>query len=145
MKINVKKLVDTAVMPIRGTSGAGAYDLAATSREYDGVRNQVKYHTGLAIEIPTGYVGLLLPRSSVCKTSVRLSNCVGVIDSDYRGEIMAVFDIKMNTTRNLYKDGERCCQLLIIKAEEIDFVEAAELSQTDRGEKGYGSTGNQSC
>ncbi len=96
-------------------------------------------HSDIAVEIPAGYVGLLFPRSSVCKTGLRLTNSVGVIDSDYRGGITAVFDY--NKSGEQYKVGDRFAQLMIVAAPYVVFHEAKTLSKTARGEGGYGSTG----
>ena len=97
------------------------------------------YHTGLAVEIPTWHVGLLFPRSSVYKTGQTLTNCVGVIDSGYRGEIMMKFSLSAN--RNEYQIGDRVGQLIIMPYPKISFIEVDELTPTDRGVGGYGSTG----
>ena len=88
--------------------------------------------------IPTGYVGLLFPRSSVTKTDLRLANCVGVIDSDYRGPIKVVFDRKGKRSYNV---GDRVAQLVIVPAPHLDIIEVDELDDTDRGINGFGSTG----
>jgi dUTP pyrophosphatase len=98
------------------------------------------YHTGLAVEIPDGYVGLLFPRSSIYKKSLMATNSVGVIDSGYRGEIMMVLKATTDVVPAVYKEGERFAQLVIVPIPEIEVVEAEELSESDRGENGYGST-----
>jgi dUTP pyrophosphatase len=99
---------------------------------------------GIALEIPEGFVGLVFPRSSIRKTKLQLSNSVGVIDSGYRGELQATFN-KIITTienqKNDYKVGDRVCQLMIIPHPTIEFNEVNELSNTERGEGGFGSTG----
>jgi dUTP pyrophosphatase len=104
------------------------------------------YGVGLAIEIPEGYVGLIFPRSSNAKTDLYLTNHVGVVDSGYRGEIMFKFR-KSNVIKNfqearLYHVGERVGQLMIIPYPQIELEEVEELSSTERGNGGYGSTGN---
>jgi dUTP pyrophosphatase len=114
-------------------------DLTATSKSYD-ENNNVVYGTGLAVEIPEGYVGLVFPRSSICKKDLFLTNSVGVIDSGYRGEIIA----KFKHTDNLpveYRVGERIAQLIIIPHPYIEFELANELSESERGSGGYGSSG----
>lgn len=92
----------------------------------------VKYYTGIAVEIPQGYTGFLYPRSSVVKRGLLMANSVGVIDSDFRGEISAVF-VKTKDSAE-YRLGDRMCQLLIPKTPDIEFEWADELSETDRGE-----------
>ena len=96
------------------------------------------YGTGVAVEIPHGYVGFVFPRSSIANTHLTLSNSVGVIDSGYRGEIKAKF--RKGGTRG-YNVGDRIAQLIIMPYPEVTFVEVDELSDSDRGEGGYGSSG----
>ena len=91
------------------------------------------------MEIPEGHVGLLYPRSSISKTSCSLRNAVGVIDSGYRGEIMLKFSCSTNL--NIYNVGDRVAQLIIMPYPQVQFEEVEELSDTDRGEGGFGSTG----
>ena len=138
LKIKFKKLNPNAVMPRQGTTGAAGFDLTAVSIEKKDMT--VKYDTGIAVEIPPGYVGLVFPRSSVCKTGMTLANSVGVIDSDFRGSISLVFYKGPNWIEP-YSYGERIGQLVIVPIPEVEFVEAEELSETDRGAGGYGSTG----
>ena len=138
MQIKFKKLDPAAVAPKQGTPGSAGFDLAACAFSY--TSNRITYRTGIAVEIPPGHVGLVFPRSSVCKTSLRLTNAVGVIDSDYRGEITAVFDL-LPERDNGYKVGDRICQLVIVPIPEVEYIEAEELSETARGAGGYGSTG----
>lgn len=138
LKIKFKKLNPNAVTPKQGTSGAAGFDLTAVSIEE--TDQFVKYYTGIAVEIPPGYVGLVFPRSSICKTGLSLANSVGVIDSDYRGSISFVF-YKGPTWIEPYSYGDRIGQLVIMPIPEVEFVEAEELSETERGEGGYGSTG----
>lgn len=144
MELKFKKLDDKATMPIRAHKGDAGLDLTCT--KIVPVRNTcnqllLEYHTGLAVEIPEGYMGLLFPRSSVFKTSLIQSNCVGVIDSGYRGEIKAIFRNTTDVIPAVFQEGERFCQLVIVPIPEITVVEAPELSESDRGENGYGSTG----
>lgn len=142
MKVRFKRLDSMASVPMRATDGSAAYDL--TARKVDlTVGDNIVYtvHTGLAVEIPEGYVGLVFPRSSVVKTSLLLSNCVGVIDSDYRGEIMAKFYLHGNDGSRAYMVGERCMQLMILPVPTIEWEVADELTETSRGKGGYGSTG----
>jgi dUTP pyrophosphatase len=101
----------------------------------------VVYGTGLALEIPEGYVGLIFPRSSISKTSLSLANCVGVIDSGYRGEILLKFRTDANNKTGHYTIGDRIGQLLIIPYPQIEFEEVLELSDTIRSGGGFGSSG----
>lgn len=138
MNINFKKLNKEAKTPYQANFGDAGFDLSVHCRDFDD-NNHVCYRTGIAVEIPYGFVGLIFPRSSVYKTSNRLANCVGVIDSGYRGEVTATFDIKDGS--NLYQAGERCCQLIIMPIPPVTFKEADHLSPSERGEGGYGSSG----
>jgi dUTP pyrophosphatase len=142
MKVKIKKLNENAVIPSYAKSGDAGMDLVATSiiSEND---TQITYGIGLALEIPNGFVGLIFPRSSVRKTRLMLSNCVGVVDSGYRGELQATFNkVNQNSiAENDYKVGDRIAQIMIIPHPPIEFDEVAELSDTERGEGGFGSTG----
>jgi dUTP pyrophosphatase len=137
MEIKIKKLHPDAVIPEYAKPGDAGMDLTAIDVSTD--YGCLTYHTGLAIEIPRWHVGLLFPRSSVYKGRQMLTNCVGVIDSGYRGEIMLKYTL--SPTGNDYEIGDRVGQLIIIPYPRIDFVEVDELTETDRGEGGYGSTG----
>ena len=143
--------------------GDAGIDLIATSKWFDELGN-VCYGTNRAFEIPKGYVGLIFPRSSNAKQQLLLSNSVGVIDSGYRGEVMLKFkssassfslkslfklifnqDAKItiiNNVKTSYNVGERIGQIIILPYPQIEFEEAEELSETERGNGGYGSTGN---
>lgn len=138
------KLADGAVAPILGTTGSAGYDLSVYEVEWISP-TQVKYNTGVAMAIPEGYVGLVFPRSSVVKTDLRLANCVGVVDSDYRGFISAVFDYKEafdgNPFREIYSVGERCCQIVLVPYLKAGFEIVDSLDETERGTNGYGHTG----
>ncbi len=123
---------------MKGTPDSAGFDLAAVTKSYDTPTNCVIYGTGLAVEIPKGYVGLLFPRSSVYKTSHALANSVGVIDSDYRGEVKAVF--RVGKVGSSYKEGDRVCQLVIVPCPVFEAQEVEQLSDTVRGEGGFGST-----
>lgn len=138
LKIKFKKLNPNAVIPSRKTTGAAGFDLTAVSIEKN--ETMLKYDTGIAVEIPPGYVGLVFPRSSVCKTGLFLANSVGVIDSDYRGSISFVF-YKPAVCIVPYLPGDRIGQLVIVPIPEVEFVEVDDLSETERGAGGYGSTG----
>lgn len=142
MEVKIKKLVNEAVIPAYAKLGDAGMDLTAISCEYDEVSDNYIYGTSLAIEIPEGYVGLIFPRSSNRRTNAYMTNHVGIIDSSYRGEIMITFK---NRDRNMslapYYIGERIAQLIIVPYPKITFVEVNELSSTERGEGGHGSTG----
>lgn len=139
MEIKIKKLHPDAVIPKYAMKGDACLDLTAVSREPD-IDNNIVYGTGLAFEIPEGYVGLLFPRSSNAKMSLLLSNSVGVLDAGYRGEVTFKFRRTASGGR-CYDVGERIGQILIIPRPYIEFVEVDELSGTERGAGGYGSTG----
>lgn len=151
MKVRFKRLDPEAAAPVRGSEHSAAWDLCATRvvKELDTPDGmpRVTVHTGLAVEIPEGWYGDLRARSSVCHTGLILANGCGVIDSDYRGEIKAVFYMptgnNMPTGNHLcnYSEGERCLQLLISPVPDVEFEEADELPPTTRGAGGYGSTG----
>lgn len=143
MELKFKRLNDKAVLPIRAYKNDAGIDLTCIDIENKlNDINQVMlvYHTGLAVEIPEGYVGLLFPRSSICNKSLSLTNSVGVIDSGYRGEIMAVMKSTTDVVPSIYQIGERFCQLVIVPVPEYDIVEVSELNESDRGEGGYGSS-----
>ena len=139
LKVKIKMLHPDASIPLYAEVGDACMDLYATEIIKDEYENYVCY-TGIAIEIPPGYVGLLFPRSSVSKTSMTLANSVGVIDSGYRGEIMLKYRQTGDIDR-IYNTGDRVGQLMIISYPRVEFNEVAELSTTDRGEGGFGSTG----
>lgn len=143
MKVRIKKLNDKAVMPSKAHATDAGFDLYCTSKEIDWTKRQIVCHTGLAFEIPEGYVGLIFPRSSVSNKPLMMANSVGVVDSCYRGEVTAKFNIT-DTRQNAfshYQEGDRIAQMIIIPYPEIEFEEADSLSESDRGTGGYGSTG----
>lgn len=148
MIVFVKKLDENAVLPKYGTEGSAAMDLTATSKSYKKDRDTgeivyVEYGTGLAMDVREGHVGLLFPRSSVSKTNLTLANSVGVIDSDYRGEVKLRFKVKDARFSDLqsYEVGERIGQLMVVPYPKITIHEVDELVDTDRGSGGFGSTG----
>ena len=173
MEVKIKKLCESAVIPTYAKPGDAGMDLVATSRIFDKYGN-VEYGTGLAMEIPEGYVGLIFARSSIFKQDLSLSNAVGVIDSGYRGEVKFKFKptlsyIDFGTTEDIhgigkesdtfdyvgiagdiqkdsieasiYEVGDRVGQIIILPYPHIDFEEVDNLSNTERGTGGYGSTG----
>lgn len=151
MEIKLKKLSKDAKIPLQGSTFAAGYDMYATSVSF--IKNYlvegrsyvdpfvVQYGTGIAIEIPKGYCGLLFPRSSVYKNNQSLCNSIGLIDSDYRGEIKFNYYNFDRKKSNLYNIGDRVGQLVIIKHEDLNFKEVDSLSDTARGKGGFGSTG----
>ena len=140
IKIKIKKLVPEAVIPSYAKPGDAGMDLVATSTSLDENGNTV-YGTGIAIEIPEGHVGLIFPRSSNAKTDLYLTNHVGVIDSGYRGEIMFKFRAIRTPFPKEYKVGDKVGQIIIMPYPQVAFIEVDELSSTERGEGGFGSTG----
>jgi len=137
MKVKIKKLHPEAVIPQYSRVGDAGLDLTAVDIVADG--SVLTYKTGLAIEIPWWHVGLLFPRSSVYKTGQSLTNCVGVIDSGYRGEIMLKYTLSPYAKE--YEIGDRVGQLIIMPYPKIEFEETEELTPTERGDGRYGSTG----
>lgn len=150
------------------TNGSAGLDLYCHDYEFNEERTLQTCHTGIAVEIPKGYVGLLFPRSSVSKKELMLKNCVGVIDSDYRGEIIAKFQVIPNRNRiytelqignffhrlfgkvfkmdaeihgilnDYYQVDEKCVQLILVKIPNIELIETNELTTTERSDKGFG-------
>ena len=140
LNCNIKKLHPNAVIPTYSKEGDAGMDITSTEILSD-TTTQVTYGTGIAVEIPKGYVGLVFPRSSIRKVELELSNSVGVIDSGYRGEIQATFN-KTNGLHSIkYDIGDRIVQIMIIPYPQVVFTEVNELSNTERGEGGFGSTG----
>ena len=144
MEIKFKKLDPRAVAPVRAHDTDAGFDLTVTriTTEINECGQLILvYHTDLAFEIPEGYMGLFVPRSSIFKKSLSLTNCAGVIDAGYRGEVMGKFRTTTDVIPAVFKEGERFAQLLILPVPEAQMVEADSLSASDRGEGGYGSTG----
>lgn len=158
MQVNYKKLSPLAHAPQRAHTTDAGFDLYATSRKLDDEGNIV-YGTGLAFEIPEGFVGYVFPRSSISKQNLFLTNSVGVIDAGYRGEVTAKFKMAQKAGCleregehffamptfpgcTVYEVGERIAQLIIMPIPAIEFTEADELSSSERGTGGYGSTGS---
>jgi dUTP pyrophosphatase len=147
LTVKIKRLSPDAVLPKYAKAGDAGMDLVATSHEFEqnaaGRKLQV-YGTGLAFEIPEGYVGLIFPRSSIAKTSLALTNCVGVIDSGYRGEVKFKFAIdggSRPTQESSYKVGDRIGQIIIMPFPQVNFEEVEELTDSERGTGGFGSSG----
>lgn len=139
MKVKIKRLDKSAVIPKYAKDGDAGLDLTATAYKVN-EKGQYVYTSDLALEIPDGYVGLLFPRSSICKKDLEMTNSVGVIDSNYRGPIKSVFNPTCEDPE-IYELDERFAQLIIIPYPRIEFEEVEELSETNRGTGGYGSTG----
>jgi dUTP pyrophosphatase len=141
--VRIKKLHPNAVIPSYSKEGDAGMDLTITTIISE-TTIDITYGFGLAMEIPKGFVGLVFPRSSVRKYDLSLTNCVGVIDSGYRGEIQATFK-KTNwlkgTNSETYRVGDRGAQIIILPYPKINFIVSEELSDTERGEGGFGSTG----
>jgi len=138
--VKVKKLTPNAVIPSYSKVGDAGMDLTITS-EIENTSFSVSYGFGIAMEIPKGHVGLVFPRSSVRNQDLILSNCVGVIDSGYRGELQATFKKTQGLDSVKYKVGERGAQIIILPYPTIYMTEVPELSDTERGSGGFGSTG----
>lgn len=165
VKVRIKKIHEDAVIPHYAKPGDAGLDLTSTSRtviskpEGD---DYIEYGTGLAVEIPKGYVGLVFPRSSISKMDLYLANAVGVIDSGYRGEIKLRFKPELfhdgyvsedketvtyklidgsEAWLNVYAIGDKVGQLVIIPYPQVEFEEVTELSDSSRGDGGFGSTG----
>jgi len=144
MKVKVKKLHELAQIPSYGTEHAAGFDIASIEQVTIMPGQTLLVRTGLSFEIPEGYYMQVVPRSGLSsKTSVRLSNAPGTIDSDYRGEVKFILDNLMGKFPEPYivKIGEKLGQGMIKKYDKVEFEEIEELTTTERGEKGFGSTG----
>jgi len=144
IRIKIKKLHPDATIPTYAKAGDAAMDLYAVERGLTDDHGNMVYKTGLAVEIPYGFVGLIFPRSSVSKTNHILRNHVGVIDSGYRGELLLKFgwfSQSSDIDSAVYDAGDRIGQLMIIPYPQVEFIEVDELSNSDRGNGGFGSTG----
>ena len=144
MIINVKKINENAVLPKYGSDFAAGADLfACTEGETVEIApHETKFiHTGIALEVPIGYAGLIYARSgAACKRGLAPANKVGVVDSDYRGEVMVALH-NHSTVEQKISAGERIAQLVVAPFLKATFTEAEELNETVRGEGGFGSTG----
>lgn len=141
LKCGIKLIHPNAQIPVYSKFGDGGMDLQATTVSVDEIKNQITYGTGISVEIPIGFVGLVYPRSSIRKTKLTLTNSVGVIDSGYRGEIMATFNYSNSGSTEIYDVGDRICQLMILPYPKIEFIVTDKLSKSERGDGGFGSTG----
>ena len=138
--VKVKKLTPEAVVPSYSKIGDAGMDLTITNIK-ENTSFSITYGFGIAMEIPKGHVGLVFPRSSVRNQDLILSNCVGVIDSGYRGELQATFKKTQGLDSISYNVGERGAQIIILPYPTIYMTEVPELSETERGTGGFGSTG----
>ena len=143
MKINLKRLTDTAIVPTRQHEGGAGYDLYADIQETMTIEPHTTemIHTGIAIEIPDGYFGAVFARSGLAsKQGLRPANCTGVCDSRYRGEYMVALHNDSDIAR-IVCPGDRIAQLVVMPYLNIEFDEVDELTSTERGDDGFGSTG----
>lgn len=141
MKVNVKKLTESAKLPSYGSEYAAGADLYASEGVLIGAGETKFVHTGIAVELASGTVGLVYARSGMaCKQDLAPANKVGVIDADYRGEIMVALHNHGKETRKV-ESGDRIAQFVIAPYYTAEFIEAEELSDTVRGAGGFGSTG----
>ena len=143
MRINIKRLSETARLPERGSEYAAGYDLFA---DLDGdveIPPHTTYmvNTGVAMEIPEGYWGGVFARSGLsAKENLRPANCVGVVDADYRGPICVALHNDGDVVRTI-TPGQKIAQMVVVPFLPVEFEEVAELSETVRGAGGFGSTG----
>jgi dUTP pyrophosphatase len=139
--VQIKKLVEHAEIPEYSREGDAGLDLVATDRYHDRDFDYIEYGTGISVKIPQGYVGLVFPRSSISKTPHSLANAVGVIDSNYTGEIKLRFRTAEDREDLEYGVGDRVGQLIIIPYPKVTLEEVSELETTNRGVAGFGSSG----
>lgn len=144
MFVNIKRLRPGAKLPVSGSKCAAGYDIHACL-DYDilsvATYQTVKVPTGIAVEIPDGYFGAIFARSGLAtKSGLRPANCVGVIDSDYRGEIIVALHNDTDINQSI-ENGERIAQLVVLPYMQTEFKEVDELSETERGDGGFGSSG----
>lgn len=137
--LKIKKVDEHAVIPKQMTAGSVGLDIAVSEPTTFFPHFVTKVHTGIAMQIPKGYHGEVHIRSSWGKKGIRLANCTGIIDSDYRGEIILMV---INDSNDVYfaLEGERIAQFILVKDPAFNIEEVEELGMTERGEKGFGST-----
>ena len=143
--MKIMKIYDDAILPTRGSAEAAGYDLYARLREHETLQilphQTTKIGTGIAIECPKGYFAGIFARSGLAtKPGLRPANCVGVVDSDYRGEIIVAIHNDSDETRYI-ENGDRIAQLIIIPYLSVELEKVKELTETERGDGGFGSTG----
>lgn len=147
VNIDIKRLNDRAIMPTKGSDRAAGYDLYAVSSSDESetieipAHSTLKFGTGLAISIPDGYFGAIFARSGIASNrGLRPANCVGVIDSDYTGEIIVALH-NDNDVSQAIEFGERIAQLVVMPYLEVNIKEVDELIGTQRGSSGFGQSG----
>lgn len=143
MRINIKKLSETAKLPERGSAFAAGYDLFADLKEAIEIKphETIMINTGVAMEIPEGYWGGIFARSGLsAKEGLRPANCVGVVDADYRGPVCVALHNDGEIIRKVMPQ-QKIAQLVVVPFLAVEFEEVEELSDTVRGAGGFGSTG----
>jgi len=146
MQVKIKKLTEQAVLPKQGSKHAAGFDMIAISKKEVNHPNApeqpcyMEYGTGISLEIPEGFAGFILPRSSVSNAGQSLCNSVGLIDSDYRGEVKFRFYYSSVAKDREYEVGDKIGQLVIMPIPDIQFTEG-ELETSERGIQGFGSSG----
>ena len=141
-KVKIKLLDNNATVPYKGSAEAAGFDLYSIEDAdiEPGQRKMIR--TGISIAIPNGYFGAIYARSGLaCKRGLRPANCVGVVDSDYRGEVMVCLNNDSDDEQKIHK-YDRIAQLIIQSYEKIEFEVVDDLDNTDRGDGGFGSSGN---
>ena len=141
MNLKLKRLHERATVPAKANAHDAGLDFTAVEEEFDPVTGSITYKLGWAVEIPENHVGLLFARSSIVKKDLILSNSVGVIDSGYRGELMAKFKGLIPTRAKKYVVGDKVVQLVIIPIPSVELEIVDELTNSERGTGGYGSSG----
>lgn len=144
MKVKIKKVHPEAKMPVYGSDGAACFDFYAAHIVDTGFEHgrTVTYGTGLQFEVPDGHVMMIYSRSGHgFKQGITLANGTGVVDADYRGEVLVKLTKRRSDILGMPCVGERIAQAMIIPVEQVAFEEADELSDTERGDGGFGSTG----
>lgn len=145
--LKIQRLHPSAVIPTKANTGDAGLDLVcveSNGNSQEAIESGIiTYSTGIAVEIPEGYVGLLFPRSSIYKTDLRQCNAVGVIDSGYRGEIMVKYDLTpIHGYGNIYDIGDKIAQLVIMPIPTVNITVVDYLGESERGQGGFGSSGN---
>lgn len=138
--LNVVLLNEKAVLPKKSRPDDAGFDIVGTEKLYDPNTNTITFKTGIAIEIPKGYAGFLMPRSSIYKTGLQLCNSIGLLDENFRGEIMFKFNM-IAPGAETYQPGDRVGQLVILPLPKFEINLVNSLSKTDRGSNGFGSSG----
>ena len=142
LKIKFKKKDESSKLPVKGSLNAACYDVYAHSIKVERP-DKIIVGLGFMTEIPPGFKGVVVPRSSLSKTNWMLANSIGIIDADYRGEWMMILKTVGSSMYDAlpFAIGERCAQIYFEKVGDVEFEEVDELSDTTRGEGGFGSTG----